>query len=100
MLRIPIAVAVAALLAGCSSLRAPPPTFPESPSTPPRPGTAQPPPGAPAQAPPAATRPPKQFRLGPASSALVAQAHKQLGDGNFGLAAATIERAMRIEPDN
>jgi Flp pilus assembly protein TadD len=38
--------------------------------------------------------------LGAASSALVAQAHKQMGGGDFGLAAATIERAMRVEPDN
>jgi Flp pilus assembly protein TadD len=38
--------------------------------------------------------------LGPASTALVAQAHKQLTGGDFGLAAATVERAMRIEPEN
>jgi Flp pilus assembly protein TadD len=38
--------------------------------------------------------------LGPASTALVAQAHKQMTGGDFGLAAATVERAMRIEPDN
>jgi Flp pilus assembly protein TadD len=31
---------------------------------------------------------------------LVGQAHKQANSGDFGLAAATIERAMRIEPDN
>jgi Flp pilus assembly protein TadD len=30
----------------------------------------------------------------------VAQAHKAAGSGDFGLAAATVERAMRIEPDN
>lgn len=92
---------VVILLTACSSLRSPPPTFPE-PSPAPAAGTAQPPPTAPAQPAPAPpSRPlPKQFRLGQASSALVAQAHKQLGGGDFGLAAATIERAMRIEPDN
>src|SRR5262249_34956042 len=65
-------------------------------------GTAQSPPNAPTPPPPGAPSrpPPKQYRLGPASSALVAQAHKQMGGGDFGLAAATIERAMRIEPDN
>ena len=31
---------------------------------------------------------------------MVAQAHKQMAGGDFGLSAATIERAMRIEPDN
>ena len=90
------------LLTACPSLRSPAPTFPESPSAPAAgPGTAQPPPTAPGQPPPAPSRaPPKQYRLGPASSALVAQAHKQMGGGDFGLAAATVERAMRIEPDN
>jgi Flp pilus assembly protein TadD len=43
---------------------------------------------------------PKQFRLGPAATALVAQAHTQSNGGNYGLAAATVERALRIEPDN
>ena len=69
----------------------------------PGPGTAQPPPAAPpGQPPPGAPSrpPPKQYHLGAASSALVAQAHKQMGGGDFGLAAATIERAMRVEPDN
>lgn len=43
---------------------------------------------------------PKQFRLGPASSALVAQAQSQSAAGNHALAVATLERALRIEPDN
>ena len=93
------------LLTACPSLRSPAPAFPEQPSGPtpvPGPGTAQPPPAAPPGQPPGAPSrpPPKQYRLGAASSALVAQAHKQMGGGDFGLAAATIERAMRVEPDN
>ena len=93
------------LLTACPSLRSPAPAFPEQPSGPtpgPGPGTAQPPPAAqPGQPPGAPSRPPpKQYHLGAASSALVAQAHKQLTGGDFGLAAATIERAMRVEPDN
>ncbi len=48
----------------------------------------------------AALPPPRQFRLGPAATSLVSQAHTQLNGGDFGLAAATIERAMRVEPDN
>jgi tetratricopeptide (TPR) repeat protein len=96
------------LLTACPSLRTPPPNFPESPSAPPgspgASGTAQPVIPPPTSPPPAGEQPPrpppKQYRLGPASSALVAQSHKQMTGGDFGLAAATIERAMRIEPDN
>jgi predicted Zn-dependent protease len=86
------------LLTACLSLRAPPPTFPEP--SPGAPGTAQPPPAAPTQPGAPSRPPPKQYHLRPASSALVAQAHKQMSSGDLGLAAATIERAMRIEPDN
>jgi tetratricopeptide (TPR) repeat protein len=92
------------LLTACPSLRSPAPAFPEQPSTPTPgtgPGTAQPPPAAPGQPPGAPSRPPpKQYRLGAASAALVAQSHKQMIGGDFGLAAATIERALRVEPDN
>jgi tetratricopeptide (TPR) repeat protein len=59
-------------------------------------GSAQPPaPSGPTPAPP-----PRQFRLGPATSALVAQAHQQENGSDYGQAAATLERAVRIEPDN
>jgi Tfp pilus assembly protein PilF len=37
---------------------------------------------------------------GAATKALVTQAQSQLNAGNNALAAATIERALRIEPDN
>ncbi len=102
-----LVAAMVMLLTACPSLRAPPPSFPEPSGAPvaaPRaPGSAQPAPATPVPPPPAEQPPrpvPKQYRLGPASTALVAQAHKQLTGGDFGLAAATIERAMRIEPDN
>jgi tetratricopeptide (TPR) repeat protein len=42
----------------------------------------------------------KQIHLGAAASALVAQALRQSGAGEHTAAAATIERALRIEPDN
>src|SRR5438094_5940 len=58
-------------------------------------GEEQPPPS---ERPPA--QGPRQFRLGPAATALVTQAHAQAGSGEFGQAAATLERALRIEPDN
>jgi Tfp pilus assembly protein PilF len=57
-------------------------------------------PAAPAPVPPAYTPPPKQFHLGAASAALVQQAQAQAKSGDFGQASATIERALRIEPDN
>ncbi len=60
------------------------------------PGGAQTQPPAPSPyAPPA-----RQFHLGPAASALVAQAHTQAGAGEYATAGATLERALRIEPDN
>jgi predicted Zn-dependent protease len=43
---------------------------------------------------------PKQFHLGTAASALVAQSHQQATGGNFQAAGATLERALRIEPEN
>jgi len=66
---------------------------------------AQPAPQAPAapapEAPtPPATAPPRQFHLGSATSALVTQAHQQAASGDTAQAAATLERALRIEPDN
>jgi tetratricopeptide (TPR) repeat protein len=105
LIRTTLAVVATVLLTACPSLRSAPPSFPESaPGSSGAAGTAQPaPPAAPGQPPPGAPPsrpPPKQYHLGPASTALVAQAHKQLTGGDFGLAAATIERAMRIEPDN
>jgi Tfp pilus assembly protein PilF len=86
------------LLAACSlqgTARPPVSAVPE----PGEPGTAQPQavPGQPGQP----VRPaPREFTLGPAATALVAQAHRQSGGGDYAQAAATLERAVRIEPDN
>ncbi|HEY4339656.1 MAG TPA: tetratricopeptide repeat protein [Steroidobacteraceae bacterium] len=58
---------------------------------------------APAPAPPPVTAPPattRQFHLGAAATALVAQAHRQAAAGDPQLAISSIERALRIEPDN
>jgi Flp pilus assembly protein TadD len=99
--------AVASLLVACQSLTGPPVSRPSPPSTPP--GTPQPSPGTPEPQPqptpepapaPAPTQPQKQFRLGIASSALVKQARDQTTKGDFGAATATVERALRIEPNN
>jgi tetratricopeptide (TPR) repeat protein len=42
----------------------------------------------------------RQFHLGPAATALVAQAHAQAASGEYPAAGATLERALRIEPEN
>jgi hypothetical protein len=63
-----------------------------------QPGTAEPQEPVPAPAPP--SQAPKEFRLSPASAALVAQAQSQSSSGEHALAVATLERALRIEPEN
>jgi tetratricopeptide (TPR) repeat protein len=101
-----LAAVGAAFLAACASgppVHGPPlgPGAGESPA-----GTARPAPSVPAQPPPAAppapayAPPPKQFHLGAPATALVQQAHAQAKSGDFGQASATVERALRIEPDN
>jgi tetratricopeptide (TPR) repeat protein len=79
----------------------PAPNYPGQPASPypaPTPGAVPAPTPVPAPPPPpAATR---QFHLGAAASALVAQAHRQAGAGDPQLAIGSIERALRIEPDN
>jgi len=103
-------------LSGCVIFRAPvespnPTTQPAHPEPgysgqpagpyPGEPATAAP---APAPAPePATPAPPvatRQFHLGTAATALVAQAHRQATAGDPQLAIGSIERALRIEPDN
>ena len=76
-----------------------------------------PPPEQPAETPPAETRPGeppstveepqpapapvvREPTLGAASRALVGQAQTQIATKNYAVAASSIERALRIEPDN
>lgn len=91
---------VAIVLAACAGR--PPAPYERTPGATPgtrAPGSAQPPaPAAPGERPPAPAA--RQYRLGPAANALVAQAHTQANGGEFAGAAATLERALRIEPDN
>lgn len=102
---------VALQLDGCALFREPVETTPAPqpvPQAPGRPTSPYPPAPAPAvpaplpapapqPAPPPATR---QFHLGAAATSLVAQAHKQAAAGDTQLAIRTVERALRIEPDN
>ncbi len=103
-LAILIILAVAAALGACSTPGPPTASHPPGTPVPPPTGTAAGPaaPGAAAitsPGPPAAP-PPRQFHLGTAASALVTQAHRQAAGGDYGQAATTLERALRIEPDN
>jgi Tfp pilus assembly protein PilF len=92
-LRIAILIAVI-LLAACRSLLSPerPPNPPAGSATSEGPAST-----APSAAPPAPTR---QYHLGTAASALVAQAHARVAAGDYPAATATLERALRIEPEN
>jgi tetratricopeptide (TPR) repeat protein len=76
---------------------APAPPERESPSVETRPGEPPRPVEEPQPLPEPAVREPV---LSPASRALIGQAEKQLASKNFALAASSIERALRIEPDN
>jgi Tfp pilus assembly protein PilF len=104
------ALLMAVALSGCALFHAPPPQ-PAAPPTgggasagsaqPSQPGAQAPTPVTPVPpAQPSVPSPPKQFHLGPAASALVGQAHQQAAGGDTTQAAATLERALRIEPEN
>src|SRR3979490_1862959 len=102
-IRLLTVIIIAAGLSACATRGPLPPGAP--PSGAPPSGTAQPEPQIPGQALPApperpAPGAPRQVHLGPAPSSLVTQARAQAGGGEFGPAAATLERALRIEPGN
>ncbi len=96
-----------ALLSACSVPQpyrpaTPTPTVPpQQPGSPPvvetRPAESPPPVDLPQPLPAPVIREPV---LSPASRALVGQAQTQLASNNFAVAAASLERALRIEPDN
>lgn len=106
------ALAAGGLVAGCALLGPPPQTTgntggypqtqerqtPQSAAPAPQPAPFA---GAPAASPPGQPAPQqRQFTLGAAASALVADAHTQEQSRNFGVAAETLERALSIEPHN
>jgi len=100
-------VVTATLLTGCQSLFGPPVSRPSGPpsqgpgSAQPSPQTPTPPaqPSVPVPTPPAPSTP-KEFHLSAASQALVKQGRTQSLKGEYPAAIATLERAIRIEPDN
>ncbi len=90
------------LLSACGVLPPTPPGPPSQPRPEAGPGSTQTRSQPPAEQPPEppSRPPPKVFHLGAAALSLVSQAHKQSQSGDFGGAAATLERALRIEPNN
>lgn len=92
---------VAALIGACTlvSPRQTPPTPPSTSSLPPPPPAPQQPPQP---TPPAARPPPPVRHIGllPASRALVKLAHTEAEQGDYPAASSTLDRALRIEPNN
>ncbi len=93
-----VVLTTALLVAGCATSRvsSEPPT--SSPS-------AEPPPQASPQPLPLPTAPPpppavRENRLSPATSSLVTQARAQVARGDLPAASSTLDRALRIEPNN
>ena len=110
LIRTLLAMLCAAVLAACAL---PSPYRPEQPArqpvTAPADSTPAPTPAA-APAPPAAAPEPayeappappaREFHLGPAAQSLVTQAHAQVARGELPGASTTLDRALRIEPQN
>ncbi|MDP8983705.1 MAG: tetratricopeptide repeat protein [Pseudomonadota bacterium] len=93
-------LAAAVLLTGCPApsrrpelAPPPPPPPPQNPQAAPQP----PPPTAPAPRP---APPPRENRLSPATRSLVMQARALLSRGELDGASSTLDRALRIEPNN
>ena len=72
---------------------APPPQAPE-------PAAQHPAPAPVPEAPPAAAPSTREYRLGPAAQSLVTQARAQVQRGELPGASTTLDRAIRIEPNN
>jgi tetratricopeptide (TPR) repeat protein len=89
----------AVLISGCSVLS----TRPQAPSNPvpePQPSGSGPlSPGLPAPPPPAPP-PPRENHLSPATRSLVTQARTLISHGDLDGASSTLDRALRIEPNN
>jgi tetratricopeptide (TPR) repeat protein len=102
--RVWAALAVSAVLSACAvpspyEKPAPPPQQQPPSETPPQTQPGEPPSTTPEPAPPPAPVI-REPTLGAASRALVSQAQTQMATKNYVVAASSIERALRIEPDN
>jgi tetratricopeptide (TPR) repeat protein len=95
-MRAALILLVAISLSGCALLRGPLPGASPAGSA----GTAVPAgPQPPTAVPEHPATPGRPAHMGPAASALLAQAHAQANAGEYVAAGATLERALRIEPD-
>jgi tetratricopeptide (TPR) repeat protein len=96
------ALTAAAIVCGCSLQgpdRAPEPVPP--PIQAPTPARGPPQQQSPqTPQPPYPARPPRIIALSAASSSLVKQAHAQIAHGDLAAASSTLDRALRIEPNN
>ena len=98
------AILAASLILGACSLMAPsrtspqPPLSPASSSAPSAQST--PPPPSPYQAPAHPPQPARENHLSPATHSLVTQARNQVAHGDLPAASSTLDRALRIEPNN
>jgi uncharacterized protein HemY len=95
--RLAAACAVALLLGGCpaASMR---PEAPNNSAAGPQGGSSASP--ASPSVPPPPAPPPRANRLSPATSSLVAQARALVSHGDLDGASSTLDRALRIEPNN
>ena len=96
-----LVLGVAAMLSGCPAPArrpqpSPPPPNSPTPSAPTgSPSSISPAPGSPQPRPP-----PRQNSLSPATRSLVTQSRSLLAHGDFNGASSTLDRALRIEPNN
>jgi uncharacterized protein HemY len=99
--RLAAACTVALLLGGCAapSMR---PEAPGNSAAGPQDGSSASPasPNVPQPVPPPPLQPPRENRLSPATSSLVTQARALVSHGDLDGASSTLDRALRIEPNN
>ncbi len=99
------AILAASLILGACSLMAPSRSSPQPPlpaassSAPPSPQSTPPPP-TPYQPPAHSQQPARENHLSPATHSLVTQARNQVARGDLPAASSTLDRALRIEPNN
>src|ERR1700733_486657 len=97
------AILAVSLILGACSLMSPSRTSP-SPSLPPASSSAPPsapsPSPSPYQPPSHPQQPARENHLSPATHSLVTQARNQVAHGDLPAASSTLDRALRIEPNN
>jgi uncharacterized protein HemY len=99
--RLALGLTAAAVLSACSVLSPRPPATEPPPGASPGPSPSQPSPSQPSPPQPPAHPPPaRENRLSPATRSLVTQARAQSAHGDFPAASSTLDRALRIEPNN